>query len=206
MDRHFAVRTAVISMRVLLEETGASGENPRLSAERWLTSHTSGLWEIRTQPATLEVKGACSTDNCATEAPDNCAAEALSALQLYSTNRKRLETRRQERTNFSTLRRAFAWNVETFVFSYRPPRLKTFPVCYPIRSAAYASWTACLYGKLSSNFRWLATRTLYVPIFIISVVPTFRVAIWLATSFRNSVRVVQSIKFGNVKLLFAQKI
>ena len=38
-------------------------------------------------------------------------------------------------------RRALARNVEKFFLSYRLPRLKTFPVCYPIRGLR---WTVCL--------------------------------------------------------------
>jgi hypothetical protein len=50
----------------LWEETGAPGENPRLSAERWRTLFT---WVriARLEPTISEVKGACF-DDCATEA------------------------------------------------------------------------------------------------------------------------------------------
>jgi hypothetical protein len=51
----------------LWEETGVPGENPRLSAERWLYSFTWGLgsthiekFSLRFEPATLEVKGKCA--------------------------------------------------------------------------------------------------------------------------------------------------
>jgi hypothetical protein len=50
----------------LWEETGAPGENPRLSAERWLTLSRESV--ARIEPTISEVKDACS-DHCATEAP-----------------------------------------------------------------------------------------------------------------------------------------
>ena len=65
----------------LWEETGAPGENPRLSTERWLTLFTWVGYE-RLEPATSEVKGAC-TANCATEAP----SRQLRAGLLWKTAR-----------------------------------------------------------------------------------------------------------------------
>jgi hypothetical protein len=47
-----------------------AGENPRLSAERWLTLFTWVRSETRIEPTNSEVKGACS-DECATDAPQH---------------------------------------------------------------------------------------------------------------------------------------
>jgi hypothetical protein len=82
----------------LWEETGVPGENPRLSAERWLfflTLFTWGLgsshiekFSLRFEPATLEVKGNCA-NHFATEAKARTAS-VLNGLKNDDTYLMRL--------------------------------------------------------------------------------------------------------------------
>jgi hypothetical protein len=65
------VLTHPVDFACMWEEPGAPEENPRLSAERWLTLKSHGP-VARIEPTFSEVKGACS-DDCATEAHVNVA-------------------------------------------------------------------------------------------------------------------------------------
>ena len=132
----------------LWEEIGVPGENPRLSAERWLLLFSHEDWvqvalrkfSLRFGPTTLEVKGKCA-NHFTTEAP--CIApNSKGFLQLQ---------KRSRRTSTWTISSS---SKRTRTRKYRPTR--TLPSCLQGAASAErhgaATYATCwpLYQEVNS--------------------------------------------------------
>jgi hypothetical protein len=78
----------------LWEETGVPGENPRLSAERWLCSFHMRTGFESLEPAASEVKGKCA-NHLATEAPYKSWRWSASERTLINSRPRLTEASRQ---------------------------------------------------------------------------------------------------------------